>query len=594
MKSISPITPGHLLERLLKIGFFQKSQSSLSGHQNPLTPQRVGICVSGGPDSMALAYLIQNMPHPQVDGLKAFSPHAFVIDHGVRDGSYEEAVWVQNQLEKLDIETEIGRVMWSRSVDPKSIQGFELAAREKRYRMLAHLAAKHRLLDLFTGHHEDDQVETIIARLIRDRTVNPLSFQAMETTTNLPCTEDYLSATSHSSPIRSPFTAVPESRTSTEVTGQQQREAYRPGVQLHRPLLYHQKSDLVATCDHFKIPYVHDKTNFDPQLTLRNTIRHLRTNYSLPRALQSTSLLNSHVGVNTIMAAIKEQAHEFRKNILGFQMHSESGLVFLRLRPLPPSVDERQLRGFAYFVQTIINLVSPLKRIHRHTMTDRQRTELLYELVSKRAGPRISSLDSVTCLRPHNSSHNEPVLSFSRQPFSQAEKNTLNMRFSDHNPSLFAKSLNGNRYRTNPLLWDQRFWIRIVGDEDAVRNTIIRPYCADDVHRVISRLKEHKMDEKFKMLLSTVAPGHVRFTLPVLVLSGEVVAFPTLDFKVVPSLPLDWSVRYHRDSRAVDFFFPDTKHKPEISWNFGNTEDLLSAEDYFSFVEINPPKIKNA
>ena len=65
----------------------------------------LGIAVSGGMDSMALAHLCASLPN-LLEGHKGISRpdfHAFVVDHRARPGSGEEADSVAWRLRKLGI-----------------------------------------------------------------------------------------------------------------------------------------------------------------------------------------------------------------------------------------------------------------------------------------------------------------------------------------------------------------------------------------------------------------------------------------------------------------------------------------------------------
>ena len=108
-----------------------------------------------------------------------------------------------------------------------------------------------------------------------------------------------------------------------------------------------------------------------------------------------------------------------------------------------------------------------------------------------------------------------------------------------------------------------------MGEKSAITNTVLRLYSQSDVPAVMAVLKERNMDQVFKRMLSNIAPGLVRFTLPVLVVSDEIVAFPTLDFKVVPSSPIEWSVLYARDERSTKFFFPGVRQSAKLCWSSG-------------------------
>lgn len=72
----------------------------------------LGLAISGGVDSMALAALcsnVQNLPHvkdkdeEQVEHVKNIKFRAFIVDHRARAGSFEEAKAVSNVLERRGI-----------------------------------------------------------------------------------------------------------------------------------------------------------------------------------------------------------------------------------------------------------------------------------------------------------------------------------------------------------------------------------------------------------------------------------------------------------------------------------------------------------
>ncbi len=114
--------------------------------------ERVGLCVSGGPDSLALLLLAQV-------GLRLVE--AATVDHGLRDTSAHEATFVADLCSELS-------VPHSTLVLGKPDRGNLSAwARRERYAALREWS-KHRDLDvLVTAHHADDQLETIIMRLNR-------------------------------------------------------------------------------------------------------------------------------------------------------------------------------------------------------------------------------------------------------------------------------------------------------------------------------------------------------------------------------------------------------------------------------------------
>ncbi|NTZ42333.1 tRNA lysidine(34) synthetase TilS [Altererythrobacter sp. SALINAS58] len=113
---------------------------------------RLGIAVSGGPDSMALLLLAHAVLGGNVD--------AATIDHGLRPESGAEAAMVADLCRELGIAHETMRV----DVPAGNVQS---AARKERYRALNAWAARRDLSGIATAHHADDQAETLLMRLNR-------------------------------------------------------------------------------------------------------------------------------------------------------------------------------------------------------------------------------------------------------------------------------------------------------------------------------------------------------------------------------------------------------------------------------------------
>jgi len=115
---------------------------------------KVGVAVSGGPDSLALL-LLSNAVRPH--GIIAAS-----VDHGLRAEAAAEAAMVADICRTLAIPHTILRV--TVTDDPAGLQA---AARERRYGALAAWAEEEGARYLATAHHADDQAETLLMRLAR-------------------------------------------------------------------------------------------------------------------------------------------------------------------------------------------------------------------------------------------------------------------------------------------------------------------------------------------------------------------------------------------------------------------------------------------
>lgn len=113
---------------------------------------RLGVAVSGGPDSLALLLLALAALPGRVE--------AATVDHGLRPESADEASEVARICAGLGVPHATLRV----EVAPGNVQA---EARAARYAALADWAAGQGLAALATGHQADDQAETLIMRLNR-------------------------------------------------------------------------------------------------------------------------------------------------------------------------------------------------------------------------------------------------------------------------------------------------------------------------------------------------------------------------------------------------------------------------------------------
>ncbi|RJE24245.1 PP-loop family [Aspergillus sclerotialis] len=291
------------------IEHFQQAWSDplLSKKLEQPIPQRLGLAVSGGPDSMALAYLCKELEKSRLVG--DLSVTAFVVDHKVREESSREAKTVSSWLEDLGITTEILELGWS-----KVPSRFETTARKLRFQALGRACRDRGIQTLLLGHHQDDNVETVITRMMLGATGPALS--GMVHSTNLPeCDWIYgVSQSGSSFSLRRsgmapsslprigihPLLRQIESLPQIPATRENEILKYLPkepqiatgGVLACRPFLSFTKANILATCEENNIPSVTDPTNFDPTLTTRNTIRSLLASDQLPRALQTTSILS--------------------------------------------------------------------------------------------------------------------------------------------------------------------------------------------------------------------------------------------------------------------------------------------------------------
>jgi tRNA(Ile)-lysidine synthase len=124
---------------------------------------RVGIAVSGGPDSMALLLLAAATRPGQIE--------AATVDHGLRSTSGAEAEMVADICQGMGVPHSILSIEW----DLPPVSAFQEKARTVRYGALGAWLEERELDALLTAHHLDDQAETLIMRLNRGSGVRGLS-----------------------------------------------------------------------------------------------------------------------------------------------------------------------------------------------------------------------------------------------------------------------------------------------------------------------------------------------------------------------------------------------------------------------------------
>ena len=117
----------------------------------------LAVAVSGGPDSLAMAYLAKC--YSLKNNLKI---KYFMVDHKLRKESSLEAKTVNFILNKVDIRCKV--LTWNGKKPSKNIQA---VARDKRYTLLANECKKNNIKYLLVGHHLNDLFENFLIRITR-------------------------------------------------------------------------------------------------------------------------------------------------------------------------------------------------------------------------------------------------------------------------------------------------------------------------------------------------------------------------------------------------------------------------------------------
>jgi tRNA(Ile)-lysidine synthase len=188
-----------------------------------LPDDKIGVAVSGGPESMALAYLLSSSYPAAI--------HAFIVDHGLRPESTQEAKTVKKHLSAWPkITPHILR--WSHEKPTTRVLE---RARAARFELLSQACLKRGIGYLLLAHHQDDQAETFLFRLAKGSGLDGLA-------------------------------------------AMRPRQIHDSGLELIRPFLSVPKERLIATCDKYHIPFITDPSNTN-------------TKFARPRLRQSAEIL---------------------------------------------------------------------------------------------------------------------------------------------------------------------------------------------------------------------------------------------------------------------------------------------------------------
>jgi tRNA(Ile)-lysidine synthase len=146
MQPLTPDLPGAMARRLQEEGWFK-------------TGDRVVVALSGGVDSLSLLHILRfgleragsDVPSPEI--------HPVHFDHRMREDSRADAEW----LGRLTAEWGLPLHLRTATTLPRN----EAEARTARYAALREVRRELGARWILTGHHADDQRETVLFRILR-------------------------------------------------------------------------------------------------------------------------------------------------------------------------------------------------------------------------------------------------------------------------------------------------------------------------------------------------------------------------------------------------------------------------------------------
>ncbi len=245
------------------------------------------VGVSGGADSLALVWLLKRWCENRGGSL-----FALIVNHNLRESSAGEATKVSDWLSKWRVR----HAILKREGLPIST-GIQSSAREVRYKLMLDWCSKNSFTDLFIAHHQDDQAETFLMRLVRGSSI-----------TGLACMREV---------------------------------STRRGVRIVRPLLNVPKERLKQTLISIGQNWIEDPSNSDPRF-MRTRLRKLRSNLE-HRKVTNIRLSELAQSFGVLREMLERCCHNFIATEVKIYPEGWARLDTERLKPLPSVLVEKIL-----------------------------------------------------------------------------------------------------------------------------------------------------------------------------------------------------------------------------------------------------------
>ncbi len=295
-----------------------RAARTIDAHRLIAPGSRVVVGVSGGADSVALLSVLRTL---SADPARAYQLTVAHLDHGLRDAAEADAAWVSELARAWSLPVATRRFdvdRWAR----RRGQGLEEAGRAARLAFFRSQAARMDAQCVAVGHHADDNVETVLHRVIRGTHVRGLA-------------------------------GITPSR---PLDGE---------VVLVRPLLDCTRRDIEAHCRRMDLAWRTDETNAEPVFA-RNVIRHellplLREKLN-PQA--DAALLRLAAAARDVTELVDQQADKALHAATREQRADRLALDAAALCEWPPVVQTAAIRG------VLERLGAPLRQVGADRMAE--------------------------------------------------------------------------------------------------------------------------------------------------------------------------------------------------------------------------------